>query len=90
MDILSTIKSGLADLIASKRRELLMTQQKFAELSGVSQTRICAIEKGHLDNVTVDYLLTMAQKVGVTISSNVTTCHDGVKLNASVVITAQA
>lgn len=65
------IKSKLMMSIEQHIKDKELTQDKAAELMGVSQPKISNIVNGKIDKITIDMLVKMLVKVGVQISFHV-------------------
>lgn len=61
------IKSRLMDEISGYLKRERMTQEEAAELFGVSQPRISDIARGKISRFTIDALVRIAVKAGLTV-----------------------
>ena len=58
-------KAALFDAIRAYIKKHKLTQEEAAERMGVQRSRIGDISRGKLDGFTIDYLVLMAERVGV-------------------------
>lgn len=58
-------KAALFDAIRAYIKKHNLTQEEAAERMGVQRSRIGDISRGKLDGFTIDYLVLMAERVGV-------------------------
>ncbi len=59
------LKAALFDAIRTYIKERKLTQEEAAKRMGVQRSRIGDISRGKFDGFTIDYLVLMAERVGV-------------------------
>jgi XRE family aerobic/anaerobic benzoate catabolism transcriptional regulator len=56
---------GVGNQIKTRRKELGLTQEQLAEISGIAQSEISRIEKQRIKNIEVERLRTLAKSLRI-------------------------